>query len=117
MPEDKLVILTDEKTTVDGVDVYMISTPHVQDYALHYVPSARAIFQEDLYINDFKSRARRVTKTGLALKTEVEKLGLDVEHILGGHSRKVEGWSDFTAQAENPVLGKCPSKRPICANF
>lgn len=115
VPAEKLMILTDEKTTIDGVDIHMISTTHVQNYALLYVPSSKAVFQEDLYNNNIKTRAARVTKTSLSLKTEVGSLGLDVEHILGAHSRKVESWADFAMQANMPVLGRCPSKRPICS--
>jgi glyoxylase-like metal-dependent hydrolase (beta-lactamase superfamily II) len=114
VPDETLMILTDEKTTLDGVDIHMISTPHVQNYALLYVPSSKAVFQEDLYNNNIKSRASRVSKAGLSLKTAIDRLGLNVEHILGAHSRKVEAWTDFAAQAETPVVGKCPSKRPIC---
>ena len=108
-------VLEDAKTTIEGVEVYLVSTPHVQSHALIYVPAAKIIFQEDLYNSTFKDTAARVTKNGLALKTQVETLGLDVEFILGAHGRKAENWTNFATQAENPLLGNCPTRRAICS--
>lgn len=114
VPDDKLMILSEDKTVIDGVEIYLTSTPHVQSYALIYVPSAKAIFQEDLYNSTFKNRAARVNQTGLTLKADIDRLGLDVDVILSGHGRKAESWTEFTVQADNPLKGACPTGRPIC---
>jgi len=114
IPANKLMMLTQDKTSLNGVDIYMTSTPHVQSYALLHVPAAKTIFQEDLYNAKFKTRGSAVDHNGMALKADIERLGLDVDYILGAHTRKIESFAEFPAQAEKYVPGKCPTRRKIC---
>lgn len=117
VPESKLMILSGEKTKIGPVDIYMISVPHVNEYALTYIPAAKTIYQEDLYNGNFKTVANSVGKNGIALKKEIERLGIDVNYILSAHGRKAERWTDFMKAAAQYVPGLCPTKRKICIDL
>lgn len=112
---DKLMILTQDKTSLSGVDIYMTSIPrHVQSYALLHIPAAKTVFQEDLYNAKYKTRGSAVNANGIALKNDVERLGLEVDYIIGAHKRKAEPWADFAVEAAKYVRAKCPTRRKIC---
>ena len=115
--DNKLQILSADKTSVGGVEIHMISTSHVQTYALPYIPSAKTIFQGDLYGNNIKASGGYVGHAGISMKSEIERLGLDVATLLSAHHRKAEKWEDFEAMAAKYVPGTCPTGRKICQSF
>jgi len=117
IPDNKMQILMSDTTSVGGVDIHMIKTSHVQTYALPYVQRAKTVFQGDLYGNNLKSRAGTVNHAGMSMKSEIERLGLEVDTLLSAHHRKAEKWSDFEAMAAKHIAGTCPTGRKICQSF
>jgi len=117
VPASKMQLLTADKTSVGGVDIHMISTSHAPVYALPYIRNAKTVFQGDLYGNNIISRGGRVNHAGMSMKSEIERLGLEVDTILSVHHRKAEAWADFEAMAAKHVPGPCPTGRKICASL
>jgi hypothetical protein len=72
------------------LEVYEVDTiAHVRPKTRAYVPSAAAIFQRDLFFGGASPDAT-------AFYEAVEQLGLEVEHIVGGHGG-VHPWSALEA--------------------
>jgi hypothetical protein len=72
------------------LELYEVDTiQHVRPKTLAYVPSAEAIFQSDLFFGGASPDAT-------AFYEAIERLGLEVEHIIGGHGG-VQPWSALEA--------------------
>ncbi len=84
--------------------------PHSQSEkvnAVTYIPSAKAVFQGDHYNAQFKSRGSYVSRAGMAFKSEIERLGLDVNYLYSAHTRKAEPWVLFETMAGKHIPGPC----------
>jgi len=100
--------------TLGPVEIYDISTSHVGSYALVYVPSSKIIIQADHYNNNFINGPASASRNSVSLKTEIDKLGFEVETILSLQGRKIESWGDFSEAVSNYNPAPCPTRRPIC---
>lgn len=70
----------------DGsVEVAKIKNPHVEDLYIVYLPKEKLVFQSDMY-NWTKNAANAST---VAFVDEIEKLGWQVETVIGSHSGTV----------------------------
>ncbi|MGB0907484.1 MAG: hypothetical protein ACPGVT_08320 [Maricaulaceae bacterium] len=114
---DRLQIIDDKKTSVGPVDVHIISTTHAQEYALAYVPSVKAVYQADHYNGSYKNQGSPVNHAAMSMKTEIERLGLDVDYLYSAHTRKAEPWAVFEAMSKTYVAGPCPTGRKICRDL
>ena len=110
-------VLTDIETEIGPLMIHRISTGHVIDFALAYFPDAKTVFDADHISANFKTRVSSVGPNGMAMKTEIERLGLDVDHLVTAHSPKVESWQGILEAAKNHVPGLCPTGRKICADL
>jgi len=102
------------KTSIGPVEVHNISTSHVKEFALTYLPEEKTLIQVDHMGALFINGPGFAKKDTLSLKSEIDRLGLEVDKLISLHNRKVESWADFSSAvaAFNPDL--CPSRRPIC---
>lgn len=114
--EANLQIIDNAKTVLGPVEIHRISTPHAQEYALAYVPESKTVFQADHYNGNFKDRSSSVSHVAMGLKREIDRLGLDVEHMLSSHAPKIESYKAFEEMAKKHVPGTCPTGRKICMN-
>ena len=117
LSDAQLMILSNTKTSLGTVDIYLISTDHVGVFALTYFSSAKTTFDADHYSAKFKNRASYVSPFAMSFKSEIERLDLDVDYLITAHSRKKEEWSGFLEMTRLHVPGKCPTGRKICANM
>lgn len=103
------------KTTLGPVELYVIDTNHVVEMAIGYLPEQKVLYQDDHYSNTSKNSVARVNQSDLVMQSRVNALGLKVDWLMSGHSRKAERWSDFEAAAAKTFLGDiCPNDRRIC---
>jgi glyoxylase-like metal-dependent hydrolase (beta-lactamase superfamily II) len=72
-------VLTDGKQTLE---LYAVSNPHVDPKVLAYVPSARALFQSDLW---FPGLGAPAGPEAVALLQSIDALKLRVATHVGGH--------------------------------
>lgn len=106
------------RDSVGPLKTYTVPTSHAVEYALIYIPDGNIIYQDDLFIPSVKGGLSFVNQSGLVFQDRVSELGLDVDIVLSGHSRKAEKWSDFEAAASQVKLGDiCPRNREICRDF
>jgi len=82
-----------------------------------YIPSAKAVFQGDHYNAQFKSRGSYVSRAGMAFKSEIERLGLDVNYLYSAHTRKAEPWVLFETMAGKHIPGPCPTGRKFAGTI
>lgn len=117
LPADKIQIIIGDKTAVGPVDIYLISTSHAAEYALTYVPGTKTLFQGDHHNDNYSELSGSVNRHGASLKSEVDRLGLDVDFITSTHSPKIVNWSDFETKAGEFKPGLCPTGRKICRDL
>ena len=117
LTDAQFMALTEDKTSLGPVDIHRISTGHVGEFALAYFPSVKTAFEADHYGAKFKKQASYVTPNAMSIKSEIERLGLEMDYLVTAHSRKAEKWSDFLEMAAKHVPGKCPTGRKICADL
>ena len=111
--KDRIQVLSG-KTSIGPIEIYKIATSHVEEFALTYIPEAKILIQVDHMGALFIEGPGFVKADTLSLKSEIDRLGLDVESLISLHNRKVESWGDFSdaVAAFNP--DPCPARRPIC---
>jgi len=117
LSEAQFMVLTELKTVLGSVEIHRITTSHVNDFALAYFPSEKTAFDADHYNGSFKHRASAMSPNAMSLKSEIERLDLDIDHLVTAHSPKIEDWSAILDSAKNHIPGKCPTGRKICADM
>lgn len=114
IPEDRLQVL-DEKMSLGPIEIYDVTTNHMESMALVYIPSVKAVFQADHYTGNYVGDAVSPGGSGtVALKAAIAALDLDVETVLSAHGPKLVSWDEFAAAAENYDPDPCPGGRAIC---
>lgn len=103
------------KTTLGPINIHVIETNHVVEMAIGYMPDQKVLYQDDHFAGDNKDSVSRINQSDLVLQDNVKALGLEINWLLSGHSRKAETWSAFKAAAAETFLGDiCPNDRRIC---
>jgi hypothetical protein len=103
------------KDSIGPVGIHIVATSHAAEYAVIYIPDGKVLYQDDHYNSDLVTGPSQVNQSGIVFQNRVNELGLDVDIILSGHSRKAEKWTDFERAAAEETLGKiCPRDREIC---
>jgi len=113
LSKERIEIMGKTKT-LGPVEIYDIATSHVGSYALVYVPASKTIIQVDHYDSDFIEGPASANRHSVSLKSEIDKLGLDVDTILSLHGRKIESWDNFLEAVTDYNPAPCPTGRPIC---
>lgn len=113
-PSDRIMSIS-SKTTLGPVDIHLVSTNHTETLALVYARDDKTLFEADHYGGEHLNAVSPAYLNGVNLKRDVDPLGLDIEFLVGPHSRKAHRWVDFVGAVESfkskhckPVLSGCP---------
>jgi glyoxylase-like metal-dependent hydrolase (beta-lactamase superfamily II) len=82
-------ILKDKRVFDDGshrVELYQISSPHVGEMIVAYLPQEKLLFEEDM-LDIPEAGTPPAGDDTIDLAQQVKRLGLDVEHIIPVHGR------------------------------
>jgi len=116
VPDERLAVL-DTTMSLGPVEIYDVSTNHMESMALVYIPSVKAVFQADHYTGNYVGDAPSPAGYGtVMLKKRIEELGLDVETVLSAHGRKAVSWTEIEAAVAAYDPDPCPADRAICRN-
>ncbi len=102
--------------TIDGLQLFTISTSHAEVLTLIYDPVSKTLFQSDHYAGFFKNVPNKLNRNSYTLYQGIKRLGLDVVNILSVHSGKIESWSVFEAAAKRYTGQECFMRRSICSS-
>ena len=114
IPEDRLVTLSDIGKA-GPFDIFVVPTSHVEAIALAYHPDSKTIFQVDHYNSNQVDGFSPGNVNTASLKAAIDKLDIEVDHVLSGHGPVIVPWVEFTRIASEVGEDRCPSKRPICS--
>lgn len=88
-PQKPDFLFVDDKKTIDdgehSVEIVNIGSPHAEDMYLIYLPAEKIVFQSDLY--NWADNA--VTEATVDMVAKIEKLGWQVDTVIGSHSGAV----------------------------
>ncbi len=102
---------------IGPVQIDIVDTAHVLDYAITSIPKAKVVFQADHYSNQFLNELSYVGRNGVSLKQQIERLDLPVETFLSAHSGQPVNYMAFSEKADEFVPGLCPTGRKICKDM
>lgn len=101
--------------TIDGLQLFTISTSHTEVLTVIYEPASKTLFQADHYAGFFKGVPTKINRNSYTLYQGLVGLGLDIENLLSVHSGKVEAWMQFERAAKRYTGQTCFMNRSICA--
>lgn len=103
-----------DKETIDGLELYTISTPHTEILTVIYEPESKTLFQADHYGGFYKDRPNKLNRNSYSLYQGLKALNIDIKNILSAHVGKVEAWSAIENLAKDYVDTPCHFNRPVC---
>ena len=114
IPAERLQVL-DGTMSLGPVEIYDVTTNHMESMALVYIPSVKAVFQADHYTGNYVGDAVSPGGRGTAvLKDAITALDIDVDTVLSAHGPKITSWAEFEAAAAAYDPDPCPGGRAIC---
>jgi len=102
--------------SIDGLQLFTISTSHTELLTVIYDPVSKTVFQADHYAGFFKEEPTKVNRNSYTLYQGLKGLGLDIANVLSVHSGKVESWTAFEAAAKQYTGQECFMSRSVCSS-
>jgi len=112
-PADGKIMSINKMTTLGPVDIHLFSSNHAEKNALLYARNAKTVFQADHYGGEHIDAPSPASLNTVYLKETIDALGLELDYLVGPHSRKVHRWQDFVS-AVAAYNNDCPQSRTIC---
>ncbi|WP_379552448.1 hypothetical protein ACRAQ7_06835 [Erythrobacter sp. W53] len=111
------IIALDSFMQIGEVEIHAVVTTHAEQLALVYLPEIRAVYQTDSYGNSYGDAPGFAGIGGVTLKSEIDRLKLDVETILFVYSPWPDSYSNFGEAVERYVERPCYSTRAMCSGW
>lgn len=114
-PQNLLIIPDRKVFSLGRVKFFDIATAHSQHYLLAYLPDSKIVYDEAHYESDLKTAAPRFFPDTLIFRKAVERLNLDVDSFIHGHSWRQFSGDEFRMFTDNLPDKTCPEGYSICA--
>jgi glyoxylase-like metal-dependent hydrolase (beta-lactamase superfamily II) len=110
--------IVNDGDALGSLSLYMKPTSHAAENIFVYHKEAKLLFQDDHYHGMFKEGPTWVQPTAFELFHLIQDIGLDVEKVMSGHTRKAEPWALFEKGVSDTFANNfCASGRKICKDL
>lgn len=115
-PAEQIISVDGDASLGGGaVRLFDIATAHSNAYLLVHLPAHGLLFGEDHFETQLRTAVPRVHQDMVNFRHAVDALGIDVTHLLDGHSQRMLTVAELRAATDAFTKVACPDGFRICA--